>query len=347
MKAPTPLSPPNGSAPAAAPSYAAMEQAAIWFSLLQSGRATDADRARWHAWLDSAPDHRAAWAFVERVSQRFQPLQGEAAARLAADTLQTAGTRLARRRILLGVAAMAGGSGLLGWGLWQQAGMRDALLAWAADHRTATGQRREVQLADGTQLWLGSATALDQNYHADLRHMRLRSGEVLIQTAADAAGRPFIVETVHGCMRALGTRFNVRLGDDDSTQLAVYEGAVQVTLAHGTSSTDTGSRIIRAGQQVSFTARHLEPAVHADPARQAWARGILLAQDIPLGQVVAELARYQRGHITVAPEVAGLTVLGSYPLDDVEGALTMLQHALPIQVRRPLPWWTSIEASGG
>lgn len=333
----------SAEAHAVAPSHEAMEQAATWFSLLQSGTATDIDRARWQEWLSGAEDRRAAWAFVERVSQRFQPLQSQASSRLATDTLSAAGARFARRRIILGMTAMAGASGLAGWAIWHQPGAMDALLAWGADYRTATGLRRELDLADGTRVWLASATALDGRYDTRVRRLRLRSGEVLIQTAVDAAGRPFVVDTAHGRMLALGTRFNVRLDGDGRTQLAVYEGAVQVNVAGESLGEDTGT-IVSAGQQVSFTAERLEDVVAADPAREAWSRGVLLAQDIPLSQVVTELGRYQRGHMAVAPEVAGLTVLGSYPLDDVDGALSMLQRSLPIQVRRPLPWWTTIEA---
>lgn len=322
-----------------APSHEAMEQAATWFSLLQSGQATDADRTRWQAWLTSSPESQAAWAFVERVSQRFAPLQSAPAPRLAADALQTANQRFSRRRtLLLGVAAMAGSGSLLGWAVWRQAGWVDPLLAHFADHHTATGERRNLVLADGTQVWLASASAFDQDYRADLRRLRLRSGEILIQTAADT-GRPFVVDTAHGRLRALGTRFNVRLDEAGGTQLAVYEGAVEITLAHGGQST-----VVAAGQQVRFTADRWDDTTAADPAREAWSRGILLAQDMSLAQVVAELARYRRGHIAVAPEVAGLTVLGSYPLDDFNGTLTMLQQALPILVRQPLPWWTTIEA---
>lgn len=323
----------------AVPSHNAMEQAAAWFSLLQSGSATEAEKARWKDWLAGTEDNRAAWAFVERVSHRFQPLQGDASSRLAADTLQTAGARLFRRRIVLSVTAMAGAGGMFGWAMWQQPSAMDTLLTWGADYRTATGEWREVRLADGTQMWLGSATALDQDYRAGLRRLCLRSGEILVQTAVDTTDRPFVVDTAHGRMRALGTRFNVRLGEDGRTQLAVYQGAVQATLAVGAESTT-----VSAGQQVSFTGEHLDALAAADPAREAWSRGVLLAQDIPLGEVIAELARYRRGHMVVAPEVAHLAVLGSYPLDDVDGTLAMLQRTLPIQVRRPLPWWTTIEA---
>lgn len=331
-----------------APTHEAMEQAATWFSLLQSGTATEADHAGWQTWLASGGESQAAWAVVERVSQRFSPLQSVPSPRLAADALHTANQRFAKRRsLLLGVAAMAG-SGVLGWAVWQRSGMAGPLLAWGADHRTATGERRKLTLADGTQVWLASASAFDEEYGADLRRLRLRSGEVLVQTAADRE-RPFVVDTAHGRMRALGTRFNVRLdGDGDgegATQLAVYEGAVQVTLAGTSTSTSTrASQVIKAGHQVRFTADRMEAQTAADPAREAWSRGILLAQDLPLHRVLEELGRYRRGHIAVAPDVAHLTVLGSYPLDDFDGTLDMLQQALPIQVRQPLPWWTTIEA---
>ncbi len=321
------------------PSHEAMEQAAAWFSLLQSDPATDADRARWQDWLAGAEERRIAWAFVERISQRFQPLHDSVSPRLAADALQMAGSRLTRRRIVLGMVAAAGAGGVLGWAMWQRPGTMDALLAWGADYRTGIGERREVRLADGTQVWLGSGSALDQDYGVGLRRLRLRGGEILIQTASDTTGRPFVIDTVHGHMRALGTRFNVRLDEDGRTQLAVYEGAVEVTLAAAAESATVG-----AGQQLAFTAYRMDAPVTADPAREAWSRGVLLAQDKPLGEVIAELARYRRGHMAVAPEVAGLTVLGSYPLDDVDGALLMLQRTLPIQVHQPLPWWTTVEA---
>lgn len=325
------------------PSHEAMEQAAAWFSLLQSGTATDTDRARWQDWLARTEDNRAAWAFIDRVSQRFQPLQTDTSPRLAADALQVANRRLARRRIVLGVAVMAGAGGMLSWAVWQRPGTIDTLMAWGADYRTATGERREVRLADGTQVWLGSASAFNQEYDARLRRLRLYTGEILIQTTADnqhdAGGRPFVVHTAHGRMRALGTRFNVRLDAQGGTQLTVYKGAVEVTLAAGAPSTT-----VTAGRQTRFTAEHLEAPTPADPAREAWSRGILLAQDIPLGEVIAELSRYRHGHIAVAPDVAQLPVLGSYPLDDIDGALAMLQQALPIHIRRPLPWWISIEA---
>ncbi len=87
----------------------------------------------------------------------------------------------------------------------------------------------------------------------------------------------------------------------------------------------------------------LQPLMPADPARESWRNGLLLADGTPLADVVAELRRYHAGHLGVSPQVGQLRVFGSYPLDDANRALDMLASVLPIRLSRALPWWVSIE----
>ena len=68
----------------------------------------------------------------------------------------------------------------------------------------------------------------------------------------------------------------------------------------------------------------------ADNAREAWTRGLLLAEDIALHELIAELSRYRPGHITLAAEIANLKVYGAFPLQDTDRALNMLGATLPI-----------------
>ena len=93
-----------------------------------------------------------------------------------------------------------------------------------------------------------------------------------------------------------------------------------------------------------FTADAIDAPERADPAREAWSRGVILADDVALGALIAELDRYQHGHIGVDPAVAGIRVVGRFPADDPDRMLAMLERDLPIRVRRTLPWWVSIEA---
>ena len=201
----------------------------------------------------------------------------------------------------------------------------------------------------GTRVWLNTATAINQDYDSRERRLHLVTGEILIDTARDSQGgvgsasgvgekpRPFFVDTPHGRLQALGTRFTVRL-DGEQTFLAVYEGAVET---HNKSSHQT---VLQTGQQVRFGLDALGEVQPADTAREAWSRGVLVAQDISLREVVAELRRYRNGHLGLAPEVAELRVFGNFPLADTDDALDMLAAALPVRVSRTLPWWASIEA---
>lgn len=312
--------------------YPVLEQAAEWYALLRSGEAAEGDRADWRVWLEADPDHRRAWSRVEAVGQRFAPIQAAPDPRRAAESLWTANARTrTRRRMLTGLA----GAGLLAWAGWRHTPAPGLLLAHLADHHTATGERRDVRLGDGTRVWLNTATAFDADYRADLRRLRLIAGEILIETAADA--RPFVVDTPHGRLRALGTRFAVHL-DGAETHVAVFGGAVEARPASGS------ILVLKAGQQTRFTAAALAAPEPADIAREAWSRGVLIARDVPLETLVRELGRYRVGHLGVAPEVAGLRVFGSFPLHDTDEALAMLSAALPVRVRRPLPWWVTLEA---
>lgn len=318
----------------------AEEQAAEWFALLRSDEATAADRADWQAWIEASDAHRHAWTLVERVSQRFGAIQSSPDPRSAAGVLQDAGARAGRRQVLLGAAALLG-TGLAGWTVWRHTPLPDMAVAWSADHRTARGETREVALDDGTRVWLGSASAIDTRYDVGSRLLRLRAGEVLITTASDAA-RPFVVDTPSGRVRALGTRFNLRLEDGGQTFVAVFDGAVEARMAAGGET-----RTLRTGQQARFDRRTLGAIADADPGREVWTQGILLAQDMTLREVAAELDRYRPGRLEVAPDVAGLRVYGSFPLADTDRALAMLSSALPVQARRRLPWWTVLEARSG
>ncbi len=101
-------------------------------------------------------------------------------------------------------------------------------------------------------------------YSTEQRLLALHLGEILIDTAKDPR-RPFLVQTEHGRLRALGTRFSVRCGASDSL-LNVYAGAVEVRSA-------SGLQVVNAGQQLRFDGRTLGPLQVASAAREAWSHG--------------------------------------------------------------------------
>lgn len=315
------------------PSHATLQAAAEWYATLRTGDATHQEQVDWRTWLDASSENRTAWRHVEQISRSFGVLQDMPDPERASEALVAANKRLQRRRrALLGVAGLIGVGAVAGLSRRMSS---DTLLALAADHRTRTGELRDIYLPDGTHVWLNTATAFNVQFDKTIREIKLLRGEIFIETAHDPA-RPFVIATSEGRLRALGTRFNVLQGED-TISMSVFAGAVEVTLRDGGQRT-----VVQAGQQIQFNRSRVLWTQDADPAREAWTRGVLIARDITLREFVEQLQRYRSGHLGVADEVAGLRVYGSFPLRDTDRAIAMLSNVLPVRAHETLPWWVTI-----
>lgn len=319
--------------------FDSLEQAAQWYATLYVGDASETQHAAWSAWLRERPEHRRAWQHIEAVSSRFAALRSDGDGEREAATVAievSAKRRHGRRQALRGLLLLAG-SGLAGWLTWRTTPVQDIVTALSADYRSATGELREVALADGTRVWLNAGSAMDVDFTAAYRLLTLRTGEILVDTGHDRQGRPFFVDSRFGRMQALGTRFTVKQAPDHAL-LAVFEGRVAIRNRAGQ------EEIVSAGGQRRFSGTEIDAAEAVDPAREAWSRGVLLAQDVRLDAFLVELSLYQRGHLGVDPQVAGLRVVGRFPATNPAQALAMLERDLPIRVKRVLPWWVTVEA---
>lgn len=290
----------------------AIEEAADWMMRLSSGRVSAADRAACARWQQASSANADAWRLAQSVAGDFGALPSA----LAKPVLNRP---VHRRTLVKAIAVLAVAPGVLA-----ALRLQDAM-QWGADVRTATGVRRNVVLADGSAVILNGDSALDVAFDSTQRLLRLRRGEVMVQTAPDAAARPFHVTTAHGTMQALGTRFVVRVVETE-TRLAVLEHAVRVRLANGVAHT------VAANQQASFTATAITAPREADAGAGAWVTGMLVADRMRLDDFTAELARYHTGLLRCAPDVADLRVSGSFPIDAPVRALNMLAATLPVQV---------------
>lgn len=306
----------------------ALEQAAEWLVRLQDG-ASSADRAACEAWRNSDPQHALAWQRAERLMDKLGTLPPE----VAMPVLNRAPSATARRAAVTRIVALLL-TAPAAWGGWRYAQSQP----WAGDIHTATGERRTVTLADGTSVTLNTASAIDVRYTAAERRIVLRNGEILVRSGPAQDARPLRVATDEGTMQPLGTVFNVRR-HESSTGLAVLEGAVRITPAGSINA----AQVIGAGSQTRFNQRHVAPPCPADTTLAAWTTGMLLADQMRLDALAAELSRYRNGVLRIDPAVAALRVSGAFPVADSERTLDMLVSTYPVDaVQRLRGYWITL-----
>lgn len=320
----------NPAAPGRHPIPPAIAEAAMgWWVELQADPVPAEVRAACLRWRAARPEHEQAWQIIASAHQRLHATGLPAA--LAHATL-AAPRSPARRQAIKALALLV----FAGGGAWAVAREHPAG-PWLADYRSGTGERRQLTLADGSQLTLDTRSAVDVHFDGRQRRLHLHVGRIHIATAADEAGRPFLVSTAEGSAQALGTRFSVRQHQGRS-QVAVFEGAVALRPRLGAAP----ALILNAGQQAAFTADASDaPGTVAD-TDAAWHQGMLIVHAMGLADFAAELGRYRPGWLLCDPRVAGLEVSGSFPLDDTERVLEALSNTLPVQIVRRTRYWTAI-----
>lgn len=308
-------------------------EAADWLVHLHAGEVSHADRQAIEQWRGRSAQHAQAWQRAEALLGDFRSVP----AGLAVQTLRNVDRRkgLARRQLLnrLGLVLLGGP---VAWAAWQELPWQ----VWNADLQTATGEQKKQQLPDGSQLLLNTATAVNIAFSEQQRVIRLVRGEVLITTASDPRSRPFKVQTAQGSIRALGTRFSVR-ELPGRIQVAVTEGSVALA-----PNAMAGESIVKAGEEVWFSAARVSPAQTLPNGALSWENGMLLAQGMRLSEVLDELSRYRPGLLRCHADAADLRVSGALSLRDTDASLRLLQDTLPIEVSRMTPWWVSVQARG-
>ncbi|MCP1469674.1 transmembrane sensor [Sphingobium sp. OAS761] len=295
------------------------QQAARWFAQRETGELSADDEVRLAQWLAADPLHAHAFAQAEAV------WEGLGGARIGAPPPPA---RRRARRFIGGQGAVrrrwAGGAIAASLAL-MLVFAADVPTRLQADAMTATGERREVRLPDGSIALLntGSAIAFDE----DGRTVRLLRGEAAFRVARDP-DHPFSVIAGPGSTTALGTRFIVRR-IEDTARVSVTEHSVRVS-AHEQSA------VLREGETLTYGPNGVGPTRSiAVPDADAWTRGRIRVVNRPLGEVVAELARYHRGYIAVTnAELAKRPVSGTFDIGDPVGAIGVIERTLGIASTR-------------
>lgn len=319
------------------------EQAAEWLVRLSTDDARTDDRAAFEAWKQADPRHAETADRMAGLIEHFGRLRGAVADTRAAHAALAASIRPGRRSRLkrLGAALALAAVLVVPGGLALRAHPPAYLLA---DVRTAPGLSETRRLPDDTRLSLRGASAVNLRFDAERRAVELLRGEILLDVARDA-NRPFTVKTPFGSVRALGTRFVVRL-DDEAAVLTMVESAAVVRPAATAGDRETADLVVRAGQRVRFgpLGTDAPQAVDVRDLPDAWASNQLVVRDVPLPEVLDELARQRPGLIRYdRTALAGIRVSAVLPLGDTDRALHLLSASHRLRVSRFTPWLAAVE----
>lgn len=291
-----------------------IQQAANWLTRLHDEDVSEAERRAFETWCQADPRHGVAIERMRGLWGSFDTVPAQPARIALKRAFPTPRARGAQVVGLLGVL-------LCGWLSLEH------MPVWMADQRTGVGERRQIALADGSQLQLNSNSAVDVKFDGHQRVIELLQGELWVDVAKDAQ-RPFVVRTDQGTATALGTRYLVKRAADGSTVVTVIESTVAVK---GQASESVK---VTAGQRSVVDHGRAQSAQSIGNAdADAWTRGLLKVNDQPLGEVLQTLASYRHGLLRFdAAALGDMRVSGVFKLDDTSAALSALADNLPIQV---------------
>lgn len=309
-----------------------LDQALEWLVLLQSGTSSAEQQAGCLAWRRADPQHELAW---QRLAGLGQDLRDSTRSLPAARTRQLLQARShpSRRTLLKGVV----GLGVVAASSWS---VRERLLLpqLFSDYHTATGERRQLQLAVGTALQLDTRTTLDLQDRVQGPQLRLNSGRLLLTLGNAAPVRVVTAEARIHLAPLSQLMVSVGLPGHRGTRVQLLSGSASVSLGQGP------GQVLGPRQQVDIE-QHMSLVTPVAAAASAWTQGLLIAERMPLGEVIAELDRYRPGLLRCAAEVAGLRVSGSFSLDQPDASLDLLARTLPIRIQRVMGYWASVTAA--
>lgn len=332
-------------------SHSLADRAEAWVILLHSGSATDEHRRELAAWRAASPDHEAAFRAAERLWRDMgMALAPEAASGCEESQapFQSPSSRASRRSQPRGRAGVFRTARSVGKQRRTAFALAACLLAsvialrmlgltdvWFSDYHTATGERSEITLADGSRVILDTDTALSVHLGEQLRRVELYRGRASFRVAADPA-RPFEVAVGAVTARALGTAYDVALSGNE-VLVNVLEHSVAVRV-----SGSERALTLAAGQRTRWNGRELsEPEPVNSRTASAWHKGKMIFDDRPLAEAIAELDRYRPGTIWItSAELRALRVTGVFPLNQPDTVLKDMAATLKLRTTKLGPWIT-------
>ncbi|MDL2255351.1 FecR domain-containing protein [Parabacteroides sp. OttesenSCG-928-K15] len=195
-----------------------------------------------------------------------------------------------------------------------------------------SGQRARITLPDGTSVWLNAQSTLQYpSVFKKERKVRL-SGEAYFDVAKHR-GKPFIVETEHFNIMALGTAFNVcSYPGSVSHNTILVEGSVKIYKPNE----ESAGIILTPNQQLFYENGIFSTKMLADKDVLLWKEGIYCFKDECLDSIIKKLELYFDVKIDiVSPSLLEKKYTGKFRQNDgVMEILRIIQKIHPFKIEK-------------
>ena len=197
--------------------------------------------------------------------------------------------------------------------------------------RVPAGNRTNIQLPDGTNVWLNASTTLryPMAFSKENREIML-DGEAYFDVVKDK--KPFIVKTDKYNVEVLGTTFNVEAyaGMPDF-KTTLYTGKVKLYNAQHPDAV-----FLTPGQTARLVGDVLEVSVTKDVNSYRWKDGLIYIEDQSFSSIMKMFEKFYDVKIVVNNKaVKDLGYRGKLRISDgVDHALRVLQNDFPFLYKR-------------
>ncbi|HHA2747719.1 TPA: FecR domain-containing protein [Stenotrophomonas maltophilia] len=304
------------------------DAAAQWLTELMSGEMSAADIDQWRRWRAADHEHERAWQHIEAFSGRIVELDAKA----AMASLSTPGR--SRRRALKAIAVL--GASCTGGYIALQSPTGQQL---RADVSTAKGEQRQVAVGPHASVLLNTDTAINSSTRAGQARIELVGGEIIIDARGTGTRPSLLVRTAFAEVQLHAGKIQVR-EFPTHTSVNVLRGRAQLRGA----SRQVAS-LLEEGLSQAIGVAGFSPATPVQADATAWVDGQLIADDMPLGAFLVELARYRPGFIRCDPKIAVRTLSGVFPLADTDVVLAAAARATGATLRQRTRYWVVLDAA--
>jgi ferric-dicitrate binding protein FerR (iron transport regulator) len=199
--------------------------------------------------------------------------------------------------------------------------------------KVPAGQRSNVILSDGTNVWLNALSTL--KYPSVFKKGKreiLLDGEAYLEVAHNKDA-PFIVHTRKCNVQVLGTKFNIEAySKSNKFETSLMEGSVRVSLARDNSR----SVILSPNMKVDLLGGQFVVSSIDDIGQYRWKDGLICFRDYTFSEIMATFEKYFDVKIKVLkPGVKSFVCTGKFRQSEgIDYAFRVLQKEIAFKFKR-------------